>query len=185
MEQQTKQLLSEYYIDAADRLIFVDETWREFARDIAAPELVSDSILYKPLWDFIADKRVQHLYQILLARVRQSGEPAQVSYRCDSPGTRRFLQMRMTPDTEAGVHFHNWLVREEKREPVRLLEMTPKRSEEIIIICSWCKLVKLDDDTWVEVENAVQQLGLFEAVEMPKLSHGMCPDCAQTWLATD
>jgi hypothetical protein len=91
--------------------------------------------------------------------------------------------MEMMPDADAGVHFHNWLVREEERESVRLLEMTPERSDAILIICSWCKQVQLGEDTWAEVETAVQQLGLFEAMKLPQLSHGMCPDCAQTWLA--
>ena len=92
-------------------------------------------------------------------------------------------EMEIVPDEKAGIRFRNWLVHEELRESVRLLEIETARSQEFLIICSWCKRVKLDEDVWVEVEEAVQKLGLFETAVLPQLSHGMCPDCAQTWLA--
>ena len=183
MDKNLKKLLSEYHIDAQDRLIYIDESWREFAHNNAASELVGDSILNKSLWNFIAGKQVQHLYQMLLAKVRQSGQPAQVTFWCDAPHARRFLELTMTPDEEAGVQFHSWLIREEEREPIGLLEMTRKRTQEFLVICSWCKKVKLDEESWAEVEEAVKELGLFEATELPQLSHGMCPQCAQTWLS--
>lgn len=182
MDTQPKKLSSEYHIDGQDRLIYVDDTWREFANNNAAPELVSDTILFKPLWNFIADRKVHHLYQMLLEKVRQSGKPVQIFYRCDAPHMRRFMEMRMTLDEESGVQFRNWLVREEPCEPVELLDTTAKRSQELLIICSWCKRVKVETQTWVQVEEAVQQLALFEAAELPQLSHGICPECFETWL---
>ena len=185
MNEQPQKLISEYHIDAEDRLIYIDETWQEFSRNNQAPELTSDSVLQKRLWDFIADKEVQHIYQILLGKVRQSGKVIQVSYRCDAPHVRRLLQLVMTPDVEGRVKFHSWLLREERRDAIKLLGLTSARSESFLTICSWCKRVQLDINSWVEVEEAVQRLKLFEVAELPKLSHGICPECAQAWLTDD
>jgi hypothetical protein len=44
-------------------------------------------------------------------------------------------------------------------------------------MCSWCRRVRLDAARWVEVEDAVAELRLFEDVRPPQISHGVCPIC--------
>jgi len=46
----------------------------------------------------------------------------------------------------------------------------------VLRIGSWCKRV-YTDAAWLEVEDAVERLGLFESEELPAISHGMCPSC--------
>jgi hypothetical protein len=176
---EAKELLSEYHVDDQDRLIFVDEAWHQFARDNNTLELTTDAILQKSLWEFITNQQVRHLYRLMLEKVRTTGEALDVYYRCDAPEWRRYLQMRMTPSQNGRVQFRNWLLRQEKRPPVPLLDMTLDRSEEFVIICSWCKQIKLAQDDWVEIEEAVELLGLFEVDVLPQLSHGLCPSCAE------
>jgi len=43
-------------------------------------------------------------------------------------------------------------------------------------MCGWCKKVEVDG-RWFEAEAAVNLLGLFELPLMPRLSHGICPEC--------
>jgi hypothetical protein len=182
MYQQQKIFLSEYHIDAKDRLIYVDETWREFAVQNAAPELAGEKILNKPLWDFISSKEVVHLYQMLLDRVRQTGEPIKIAYRCDAPHARRFFEMDLNPYNGSEIRFFNWLIHEEALERFKLLVLISDRSEEFLVVCSWCKRVKMDDQSWVEVEVAVEQLRLFGEIILPQLSHGICADCLKDFM---
>ena len=66
-------------------------------------------------------------------------------------------------------------VRTERRDPVRLLDKDMPRSSDIIRICSMCKKVSTALNKWVEIEEGLAQLRLFEASEVPRLTHGLCP----------
>jgi hypothetical protein len=40
----------------------------------------------------------------------------------------------------------------------------------------------MDDQSWVEVEVAVEQLRLFGEIILPQLSHGICADCLKDFM---
>jgi hypothetical protein len=63
-------------------------------------------------------------------------------------------------------------VRTERRDPVRLLDKDMPRSSDIIRICSMCKQISTALNKWVEIEEGLAQLRLFEASEVPRLT---CP----------
>jgi hypothetical protein len=46
-------------------------------------------------------------------------------------------------------------------------------------MCGWCKRVAIGD-AWMEVEDAVSELRLFERKVLPDISHGICPDCLES-----
>lgn len=52
-----------------------------------------------------------------------------------------------------------------------------ERTDAMLIMCGWCKKVALPDDRWVEVEEAVKVLQLFDAPRLPRISHGICREC--------
>ena len=66
---------------------------------------------------------------------------------------------------------------------VQLLDPAAPRSTELLMVCSWCKQVKLSEDRWVEVEEAMHELQLLQRAEMPALSHGLCRNCAERVMA--
>jgi hypothetical protein len=37
---------------------------------------------------------------------------------------------------------------------------------------------------WVEVEEAVRELWLFERTQLPQITHGVCPDCQESFELT-
>lgn len=49
--------------------------------------------------------------------------------------------------------------------------------DEVIIICSWCNKIRVDEGDWQEVEELLKSLGLFDLELLPQPSHGMCDDC--------
>ena len=166
-----------YEVDAANRIVSISESWQEFADNNKANHLTATSVLEKSVLDFVADARSRHLYQLLIDKTRNRRETIKFHFRCDSPAIRRFMLMQISPLQEGNVEFKSCIVREEERRPVMLLEQGVSRSDEILAICGWCKKIKLESQDWVEVENALEQLGLFSDTLLPKLSHVICPTC--------
>jgi hypothetical protein len=161
-------------IDADDTIVLVDEAWRRFARANGAPSLAG-SAEGRSLWDFVAGFEVRELHRILLQRVRSDGRVVEFAFRCDSPTLRRHLRMTIVALPGGHVEFRSRTLREEPRAAVPLLDAGATRTGEWLTMCSWCKRVKLDD--WVEAEDAVDELGLFEQTTLPSISHGACPAC--------
>jgi len=48
-----------------------------------------------------------------------------------------------------------------------------QRQERLVPICAWCKKIRLNDDSWKQLEKYLtdEGFGVF--------THGMCPDCAE------
>jgi hypothetical protein len=74
-----------HVIDAAGRIVGVDEGWREQAERAGAARL-SSQVVGASLWSSIADVALRHLWERLAAKVRADGESLEVTYRCDAPG---------------------------------------------------------------------------------------------------
>lgn len=85
----------------------------------------------------------------------------------------------MAPLQDHRLRLTGRLLREEPRPPLALFDATRERSDEFVIVCSWCKRVRVGAD-WREAEDAVAALGLFDAAVLPQLSHGMCDSCADS-----
>jgi hypothetical protein len=134
-------------------------------------------VVSRLLWTFIAGPEIRHIYQLLMRQVRQNQRRIVFTYRCDSPVLRRYMQMEIVPAADQSLEFRSYLLREESRDRVQLLELTAKRNHELLHMCSWCNRVRCDE-TWLSVEEAVRYLGLFDTSEVPQITHGICPDCA-------
>lgn len=171
-------------IDGDGRICFVNPAWREFATENDWA-LDATQILGSELMASITDPQTQHLYRMLIQRVRGSGRSARFGYRCDAPDCRRLMEMRMRYDqTTKQVEFRSRVQLIERREPMAIFDSTQtQRSDDLLSVCSWCKAV-LADQTWVEVEQAVMRLRLFASDALPRISHGICPDCSQRLATT-
>lgn len=166
-----------YRLDALDRITHVNRAWLSFAVENESDALTPEAVLRRPLWDFIADNETRHVYRMILSRVRSSGKEVRLPFRCDSPSIRRFMEMEISPLPEGAVEFKCRLLRAESRPSVGLLDPAADRSGEFVQICGWCKRIRLDTGEWVETEEAVKRLDLFGAKKLPRLTHGICPDC--------
>jgi hypothetical protein len=114
---------------------------------------------------------------MLLNRVRTSHYTLSFPFRCDAPHLRRFMHLDISPLPRSGIAFLSCVTREERREPVALLDANAPRNDTFVKICCFCKKVKLENQNWVEVETAIQELGLFNDKALPNLTHGICPTC--------
>lgn len=95
----------------------------------------------------------------------------------DSPALRRFMELQVVPHDNGEISLSGELIRVEERPEVGLLRPERPATEEVVTMCGWCKRVRLDDGTWVEVEQAVQSMRLFTLDPLPGITHGICPEC--------
>lgn len=166
-----------YRIDIEDRLAELNDGWLAFAQTNGGHALHPSNILGRSLWDFIADAETSHLYRVMVERLRQGGPPTRFRFRCDAPDRRRLLGMEITGDKIGGIQFSVTSVLEDPRVSLPLLEPAHARGERLLTMCGWCKRTQLPTGRWVEIEEAVKELGLFEDSPLPGVTHGICPPC--------
>ncbi len=138
---------------------------------LAPPELVVGT----SLWKHISDATTRHFYKLFLERVRKSKETIIVPFRCDAPGKPRFMELHIVHLSKTELEFRSVLVKKKKRGPARLPDLKTPRNDELILMCVWCKKVKVSD--WRVAEDALKELGLFEKATLPLISHVVCPAC--------
>ncbi len=167
-----------YQIDGADNLMEVGGHWSEFAEANEGTDLVPARVLGRSLWDYVGDLTTRQLYRTILRHVRNDGAAMRFRFRCDGPTMRRLLAMEIAPVGSGCVRFSVVPVAEAPRPPVPLLDVEHKVARGgQLLMCGWCQDVLLPGNRWVRAEQAVEALGLFEGVEVPTISHGICPGC--------
>lgn len=166
-----------YRIDRDDRICAVSDAWVAFALANSGQQLLPPSILGRDLWSMLGDPTTRQVYQALLGKVRAGTGPVRFQFRCDAPGERRLLSMHITLHDEGQVQFETAVVRDQPRVPVSLLDPSMARSEALLRICAWCMRIPVADGRWVELEDGIREMGLFDQPSLPSLTHGMCPSC--------
>ena len=167
-----------YIIDNEDRIVSVSGNWLSFALANQAGEICHpDRIINKSIWNFIDGNETRHLYELCIAKVRSHQQTMILPFRCDAPDRRRYLELKMTPLEREQIEFASRIIREEPRENVKLLQHDVSRSDAFIKMCSMCKKVKISKNVWLEVEDAITALKLFEKKILPNITHGCCPPC--------
>jgi hypothetical protein len=167
----------DYRLDSEDRIVSVGAEWLAFARANAGAELEPGAVLGRRLWDFIADRETRHLYGLIFATARLERRNVTIPFRCDSPTSRRYMELAIEPLADDALDLSSMTIREEPRSYVALLDPSVPRSDDLLVICSWCKQVLVPRTGWVEVEIAIRRLDLFASAQLPNLSHGMCSAC--------
>ena len=163
-----------YQIESHDHITCVSDSWTVFAMSNDAPSL-TEHVVGHSLWEFVSDGTTRQVYRGLLVRVRD-GRTVTFSYRCDSPSLRRFMRMTMTPRAHDGVGFDSLTLRTEPRVAPMFMVHAAEQSDALVRVCSWCKRLAVANE-WVEVEVAVERLGLFAGQPLIGITHGMCPGC--------
>lgn len=167
-----------YVLDSNDIIVFTSDNWTAFAENNQAGDSCSaDKVLNRPIWQFISGDETKHLYEIIMNKVRESKTRVSFPFRCDSPDKRRYLELLITPVGNDGLEFTSKIVREEERKAVVLLDSSIARSSSTIKMCCICKHVRLSDGLWVEVEDAVVRMQLFDNNSLPAISHVHCSSC--------
>lgn len=170
----------QYCVNAQDQISSVNEEWLSFAEANEGIALLRPEILGRSLWDFMGDLETRHIYGVLHRRVRTLGKPVQLSFRCDGPERRRLLQLEILPDRGEELRYRVRTLSQEIRPLVPLLDPQRPRAESFVTMCGWCKRVAVSPHRWLEVEQAVAALALFEEPRPPQLTHSVCEKCSES-----
>jgi hypothetical protein len=173
-----------YRVGSKGIILQVNQAWTDFAIANATPELAAERVCGQPLERYIHGMEARELWRMLLERVRAQQTRVVLPFRCDAPELRRFMEMTVTARDGGDVDFATRLLRAERRAPVALLAQPASVGADLLPICSWCKQVRLEDGTWVEVELAIERLDLFGLDSLPQLTHGICPRCFDVVMQT-
>jgi hypothetical protein len=171
-----------YAIDDQDHLIKVDDGYYRFAEENGWRE--AGTSLGRSLWDYVEGDQMRKLQRLLLRRIRDEVGDVELPFRCDGPGVRREMDIRIVARPGGRVVLFSAQLRSEveREEPQPLLDPEMPRGEETLTMCGWCDRFEVGGE-WIEVEEAAKRLGLFDRSELPAISHGICPDCTEMLLA--
>lgn len=166
-----------YLLNAADQIVAVNDEWVDFALENGAPELSRKNVIARTIWEFIVDPDTCYIYRLVLDEVRTRQREVTVTYRCDSPTVRRYMQLTCRPRRDDAVEIRSRMVREEPVEHIDLWDRDVPRTEDFIRACAWCKSVMVAEGEWLPVEAAVSELGPLGRRAVPQISHSICPEC--------
>ena len=164
-----------YQLDQQLRIVSLGPGWDEFALENGAVELVSPRPVGRPLFMYVTDAATVHLYELLFKRVMDLKRPVTLPIRCDGPTVRRFMHLTIDP-RPLGFLVTTTLTHAESRPLVAVLAPEAARSTDVLEICGWCNRASVDG-RWMEIEDAVAVLRLFERPKPPRVSHGICDAC--------
>jgi len=178
-EQETAEPRWVYRVDRDNVIRFLSPNMVTFAlQNDWEASLPPEDVVGQDLLAFIEGIETRHLYEQLMRKVRQARDSVgPIPLRCDAPSVRRFLKVTLHWLPDDGIEFESELVRTEPRPEVRSIRSGVARSEQIIVMCSMCKKMKLPDGSWLEIEDGLVRLGIFEKEQCPRISHGLCPRC--------
>lgn len=175
-----------YEIDGQNRITTVNRAWFDEAQTAGDDRLKDERVIGRDLWELIQDSSTRYLYETMVSRARARARSVGFRFRCDTPDQRRLLHMEVSPREGGHVAFDVTLVASQPREAVELLQVGRAHSDALIRMCGWCKRVPLPGGAWVEVEEALDALHLFEASDpLPAISHGICPECMDKMTAIE
>jgi len=165
-----------YRINDLDELTFLSPGWDEFASANDGPEVAAENVLGRRLWEFISDETTLSLYREMVDQAH-AGRHLEFRFRCDSPTSRRQMQMHIAKGSDGEIQFTSTTHHEDERPNVGLLDATLPRIGGMLKICGWCKRLDIGAGLWSEIEEAANAFSLFERSSLPPLSHGMCEEC--------
>jgi hypothetical protein len=164
-----------YSIDGENRLLTVNDRWLPFASANDAPELTPSAVLGRPVKEFIDDPTTRQLYELLYERVRR-GATLTLKFRCDAPEVRRDMVLRLSPAGSSVVQCDTFLLNEERRSDIALLDVASPRVSDLVVMCSWCKRIR-HQGRWLDLEDGVRDVQFFSRRILPEISHGVCTSC--------
>ena len=158
-----------YCVNYQDELTYMNDTLADFAERNGAPGL-AQMVIGKLLWDYIEGPDVQHIYGVLMRKLRSSMNPTVLPFRFDSPSGEYSMEMMIVPLSEGAIEFRTHIL-----DGIPL-QRRSHHDDALLEMCSTCKKVNTKSG-WLDLEIAVGVLDYFNYASPPGFSHGLCDEC--------
>ena len=165
-----------YLLDGDLRIQYCNPAWDQFARQNAGERALAAQVQGARLFDFIPEA-LQAFYRTVFGACQQDRQPFAFDFECSSAGTYRLFRMQILPFREkAGAAVVNALrVEGPARDRATSDAPDPRyvRPDGLRTMCAHCRRTRRVDDAtrWDWVPRYLADKSL-------RVSHGMCPTCA-------
>jgi hypothetical protein len=161
-----------YRLNAQDEIIWVSQTWDGFAVANDGGGCLGNGIKGSSLWSHITGDATRMWLKSLASVVRNCGKVRDVAYRCDSPRERRFMRMRIIPETGGNLLVeHAILGRVARARPVYPVY----KPGSALLRCSSCGR-GLHEGVWVESDQP-EIIALTSHRGLLPVVYGICDGC--------
>lgn len=184
MADNEKNKTISYRLDSENRITSIEGDWLDFAFQNGGQGLEIPGLLGRHIREFIADEQTLDFFLMIIHNVRLNNEAVTVSYRCDAPDKRRFMEFIARPEPQGGIECVSTIRYVQPRKPQPALAKGGHRSSAYLTVCSWCNKVRIGREKWVEVEQAVDRGEIDRQKLLPRLAHGICSGCMGTMKAS-
>ncbi len=142
---------TQYLLDNEDRIVSVGGEWNEFAVENNAEQAMSNSVVGKPVWDFIAGTPTIDFLQEIFDVCRSQRDPLTMYYRCDSPTVKRLFKFSALSDKSNNIVIGNTLIPIDfqfwgPKIVTPLDELRPGETAS----CASCRALRMKDG-WVDI----------------------------------
>lgn len=173
-----KQFLEKvsYKIDGQNKIIEVYDSWEKAAEvGKAAKDLDPNQIIDKYILSYVSGDLTKVYYYIMYTECRRLQKKLSLTYRCDSPTHKRFMEMEMTPGDQNTITIENYLLKEEPFEhPINIKDETDNLlSLTQILRCAICNSLKIEGE-WLLPESVIA-----EKEKEYRVIHTICPTCQE------
>lgn len=162
-----------YSVDSNGKIVSIEGPWDEFAAENDGMDLNREQILGANLFKNIAGSGTREVYRTMHRYLLENPEESlEFDYRCDSPGLRRDMQMKMK-NQEGLLRYSSAVVKISSHDQLLEIDYT-REGDTVVVMCAWCKRIKYPDTA----ERWHSPARIFELANEPfMISHGICPDC--------
>lgn len=173
MQESVASVLNFFRVDGTDRILEVGGTWDEFARSNSGERAVAVRVIGTHLLDHVSGDVSRMYVRTVFEGVRILGRQVSRNYRCDSPATKRFMEMTVTPEAAGGLLVEHRLLRAENLvRPMGFVPGIPGRPGSRVR-CSMCNRLKVGSD-WREIDQPNEDAAIAGPIAVV---YGVCSSC--------
>ena len=148
-----------YWIDEKDVIFRVSGPWDDFALENNGERACSEFVLGKPIWSFIFGETTKTWLNAIIGLVRIKQDIIERPYRCDSPSLKRYMSMRLYPESANAIMVEHELLFTESIRPPLYFVHSGIPSSNHAIRCAFCNKIRIENG-WYEPEEAVERFNL-------------------------
>ncbi len=154
-------------IDHSDCILELGGTAAEASSSATDAALIGTS-----LYAHVSGHFTRRFLQSFVAQARATGAQSRRIYRCDSPQSRRLMEMRAMPENDGRVRLEHRLLEQSDFDfPVELATATRRGLAHYLRCSNCCKLRPIRAGDWLEPEDYAARGSTAQVV------HTICPTC--------
>lgn len=171
-----------YLIDAHNQFLGFIPSRLLNVLDQIETERARASVSKQSIFDFISNRAARELYALLYRQLRSTGGSLVLPIYHETKKVRRHMELTLTVLPSQAI-LHSCVTIRTERRPSTSVSALQAPDQELMVACSWCNRIK-QDERWFSIDQLASQERLFQRPNLPELSHGICPACYQTLLAS-